>query len=444
MSDTEFKTVNKALLDFISCSPSCYHVISSFRRLLLEEGFEELRENQPWKLKKGGRYFVTRNGSSLIAFRIPENDFSNFQISAAHSDSPSFKVKEKQDLKAEGRYVELNVERYGGMICAPWFDRPLSVAGRAVVKSGDTLKTCLVNIDRDLLMMPSLAIHMNPKVNSGYEYHPQKDLIPLLGDERSQGQFPRLIADQLGVKPEDILGTDLFLYCRTPGTVWGANEEYLSSPRLDDLQCAFSIMKGFLGSKGNSRSVSVCCVFDNEEVGSLTKQGADSTLLSDVLKRICFSLGKNQEEYLQAVAGSFLISADNAHAVHPNHADKADPTNRPYMNLGPVIKFNANQKYTTDSVSAAIFREICSRAQVPCQTYANHSDIAGGSTLGNLSNAHVSLNAVDIGLAQLAMHSPYETAGAMDTWYLIRAMEKFYSTFIHPAENGWRIDSPEK
>lgn len=442
-SNHTFEETTQDLLSFIEDSPSCYHVIENFRQLLISRGFEQLFEEQPWKLREGGRYFVTRNGSSLIAFTVPRRHFSNFQISAAHSDSPSFKIKENPEMAAGGHYIELNTERYGGMIFAPWFDRPLSVAGRAVVRQDGMLKTKLVNIDRDLLMLPNLAIHMDPQINSGYEYHPQKDLIPIFGDERSQGMFAKIIAEALDVPQEDILGTDLFLYNRTPGSIWGANREYFSGPRLDDLQSAYAIMQGFLAG-GHPDSVSICCVFDNEEVGSLTKQGADSTMLSDVLERINFSLGRSREEYLTAIASSFMVSADNAHALHPNHMDKADPVNRPFLNGGPVIKFNANQKYTTDAISGAIFRELCRQAAVPCQTYANHSDIAGGSTLGNLSNAHVSLNTVDVGLPQLAMHSPYETAGVQDTWYLIQVMKQFYSVFLHPAKNGWRIDSPEK
>mgnify|MGYP002798619047 CR=1 FL=1 len=432
------RQTTRELLRFIEETPSVFHVIRRFEELLRGHGFEGLPETSPWHLKKGGKYFVTRNGSSLIAFSVPQQDFTNFQISAAHSDSPSFKIKERPELAVGGHYVELNTERYGGMIFAPWFDRPLSVAGRAVVKQSGRLETRLVHIDRDLVMLPNLAIHMDNHINSGYEYHPQKDLIPIFGDERSQGMFSRLIARAADAKESDLLASDLFLYCRTPGSIWGANQEYFSSPRLDDMQSAYAIMQGFLAG-GNPRSVSVCCIFDNEEVGSLTKQGADSTMLSDVLERINFSLGRSPEEYRTAVAASFMVSADNAHALHPNHMDKADPVNRPFLNGGPVIKFNANQKYTTDAVSAAIFRELCRRSEVPCQSYANHSDIAGGSTLGNLSNAHVSLNTVDIGLPQLAMHSPYETAGVMDAWYLIRVMKEFYASHLQPAGEGWEL-----
>ena len=424
-----FETATQNLIDFIARSPSCYHVIENFRTMLIENGFTELSETKSWNLTEGGQYFVVRADSSLIAFKIPTCDFNNFQITASHSDSPSFKIKEKEELLVDGHYVELNTEKYGGMMCAPWFDRPLSIAGKAVVRSGNSFETKLVNIDRDLVMIPNVAIHMNRQVNDGYTYHAQKDMIPLFGDETAKGTFLKLVAETISAEEKDILGTDLFLYNRMPGTIWGAHREFFSSTKLDDLQCAYTSMTGFLEG-GNPESVTVCCIFDNEEVGSSTKQGADSTFLSDTLERINGCLNRTPEQYKMAVASSFMISADNAHAVHPHHMDKADPTNRPHMNHGPVIKYNANQKYTTDSVSAAIFKGICEKAQVPCQTFANHSDQPGGSTLGNIANAHVSLNTVDIGLAQLAMHSPYETAGTKDTWYMIRVLKEFYSTHI--------------
>ncbi len=430
-----FETTTRNLIRFIQDCPTCYHAAAAISDILEAHGFTRLRETDAWKLEPGGTYYTVRSDSSLIAFRIPESEMKNFQIIASHSDSPSFKVKENEELSVDGHYTELNVEKYGGMLFAPWFDRPLSVAGRAVVRSGNMLAARLVNIDRDLLMIPNVAIHMNREVNEGYKYHPQKDMIPLLGDETAKGGFRKLIAESLQVSPDDILGTDLFLYNRVPGTIWGAAGEYFSSARLDDLQCAYASVQALLAG-GNEHSVCVCCVFDNEEVGSTTKQGADSSFLQDVLTRINSCLGRTQEQYQMAVASGFMLSADNAHAVHPHHLDKADPTNRPYMNHGPVIKFNANQKYTTDAVSGAVFRSLCEMAGVPCQTYANHSDIPGGSTLGNISNAHVSLNTADIGLAQLAMHSPYETAGTKDTWYMIQAMQAFYQTHISFTEKG--------
>ena len=297
------------------------------------------------------------------------------------------------------------------------------------------MKQRLINFDRDLVMIPNLAIHMDRNLNDGYKYNAQKDMIPIWGDEASEGSFDEMVAAECGAAKEDVVSTDLFLYNRMPGTVWGAQNEYISSPHLDDVQCAYASVKAML--KGHHReSISVCCVFDNEEVGSGTKQGAASSFLKDVLERIAFGLGMNAEELKMLLSESFLISADNAHAVHPNHMDKADPTNRPYMNGGIVIKYNANQRYTTDAVSAAVFQEICRKAEVPVQSYVNRSDVPGGSTLGNIASRQVSVNMVDIGLAQLAMHSPYETAGVRDTAYLIRALEAFYSTGIRREKDG--------
>ncbi len=436
----EFEKTARELLTFLGDSPTCFHAVEQMAELLEDEGFEELREEKSWKLKEGGRYYVTRNRSSLIAFKTPSKHFTGFQIMASHSDSPSFKIKEHPEMEAEGHYIKLNVEKYGGMLCAPWFDRPLSVAGRLVVREKNGLATKLVKVDRDLVLIPNLAIHMNREVNNGYAYNPQVDLLPLYGDETAKGTFMKTIAKCAGVKEEDILGHDLFLYNRMPGSIWGAGEEYISSARLDDLQCAFSSLKGFLKG-GHTDSVTVHAVFDNEEVGSGTKQGADSTFLEDTLRRINRGLGRSEDEYLMALASSFMVSADNAHAVHPNKADKADPVNRPYMNGGIVIKYNADQKYTSDAVSAGIFRTICEEAGVPVQSFTNRSDIAGGSTLGNLSNSHVALNTVDIGLPQLAMHSPYETAGVKDTCWLITAAERFFSSSIKAKGSGaYEID----
>ena len=414
------------LIQFLETSPSCFHAIDNIKNILSKEQFVQLRENEKWQIRRGGRYFVTRNDSSVIAFTVPEQEMAGMRIIASHSDSPAFKVKENPELEADGHYIKLNVEGYGGMLCAPWLDRPLSVAGRIIVKdSSGRLSSRLVNIDRDLVLIPNLAIHMNREANAGYKYNAQKDMLPLYGSLTAKGTFMELIADAAGVKKDDILGHDLFLYSRQPASIWGASEEFISCGRLDDLQCAFAALKGFLAGKKSSH-LAVCCVLDNEEVGSSTKQGAASTFLYDTLTRMHDSLGHTREDYLIHLADSFMLSADNAHAVHPNHPDKSDPSNRPYLNGGIVLKFNANQKYCTDGVSAAMFRDICNEAGVPVQTFSNRSDMAGGSTLGNISNTQVALNTADIGLPQLAMHSPYETAGVEDTKYLIRAAEKFY------------------
>lgn len=413
------------LLDFIQKSPTAFHAVEEMSLRFRQEGFEELKENTPWNLKKGGRYFVTRNHSALIAFSVPETDVRKFHIIASHSDSPTFKIKENPEILSDNVYVKLNVEKYGGMICAPWVDRPLSVAGRLVVKENGKLIEKLVRIDRDLLLIPSLAIHMNRSVNEGVAYNVQKDLLPLYGGEEAKDTFMKLVADAAGVTEEDILGHDLFLYSRTPGAIWGAEEEFISSGRLDDLQCAFSSMEGLLAGD-HKESIAVHCVLDNEEVGSGSRQGAASTFLKDTLWRINAGLGRSYEEYLMTLAESFCISADNAHSVHPNYLDKADPVNHPVMNKGIVIKYNADQKYCTDAFSAAVFKDICKDADVPFQTFVNRSDMAGGSTLGNISITQVAVPTVDIGLPQLGMHSPYETAGVKDTAYFIKAAKEFF------------------
>ena len=414
------------LLDFIEKSPTAFQAVDEMQKRLTENGFEVLSEKEYWKLIPGGKYLVTRNNSALIAFCIPEKESRVFHIMASHSDSPSFKIKENPEIKVDNSYVKLNVEKYGGMLMAPWFDRPLSVAGRVIIRRNGGLKEKLVNIKRDLVMIPNLAIHMNREANNGVSYNPQKDLQPLFAVGNTDRTLLEIIAEQTGVKKEDIISHDLFLYNRMPGTVWGADREFVSSARLDDLQCAFASMEGLLRAQ-NHESIAVHCVMDNEEVGSGTKQGAASTFLKDTLLRINMGLGITYEEYLMTLAGSFMVSADNAHALHPNYTDKTDPTNHPVLNKGIVIKFNANQKYCTDAVSAAIFKELCTKAGVPYQTFVNRSDIAGGSTLGNISNTQVPMNTVDIGLPQLAMHSPYETAGVKDTEYLVRAAEELFA-----------------
>lgn len=414
------------LLDFIEKSPTAFQAVDEMQKRLTENGFEVLSEKEYWKLVPGGKYLVTRNNSALIAFCIPEKESRVFHIMASHSDSPSFKIKENPEIKVDNSYVKLNVEKYGGMLMAPWFDRPLSVAGRVIIRRNGGLKEKLINIKRDLVMIPNLAIHMNREANNGVSYNPQKDLQPLFAVGNTDRTLLEIIAEQTGVKKEDIISHDLFLYNRMPGTVWGADREFVSSARLDDLQCAFASMEGLLRAQ-NHESIAVHCVMDNEEVGSGTKQGAASTFLKDTLLRINMGLGRTYEEYLMTLAGSFMVSADNAHALHPNYTDKTDPTNHPVLNKGIVIKFNANQKYCTDAVSAAIFKELCTKAGVPYQTFVNCSDIAGGSTLGNISNTQVPMNTVDIGLPQLAMHSPYETAGVKDTEYLVRAAEELFA-----------------
>ena len=422
------------MLQFIQKSPTCFHAVAALKEMLEAEGYREWKETEAWSVEEGGKYYVVRNESSIIALQFPQKDgYKGFHMVASHSDSPSFKVKEAPEMLVEKQYVKLNTEKYGGMILSTWLDRALSVAGRVVVQGEEGLQTRLVNIDKDLLVIPNVAIHMNREMNKGVEYNPQIDMLPLMagavsseGEEDPKGNLLKMAAEEIGVEPEEILGHDLFLYVREPGRVLGANDEFVFSPRLDDLQCAYASMRAFLESTPEDY-VNVCAVFDNEEVGSGTRQGADSTFLEDVLARCCEAAGMTKGEYCRLVAGSFLISADNAHAVHPNHPEKADPTNRPYLNGGPVIKYHGSQKYTSDAVTSAKMKSLCKKAGVPCQTFANRSDSVGGSTLGNISTAHVSVASVDIGLPQLAMHSAVETAGVMDTWYCVEALKEFYN-----------------
>ncbi|MGI6178044.1 MAG: M18 family aminopeptidase [Eubacterium sp.] len=432
-----YENITSELIDFLKKSPTCFHAAAEIIAVLKQNGYSELSEGAEWKLKKGGKYFVSRNGSSVIAFRIPGFDYTGMQIAAAHTDSPMLKIKcsDPEMVRADA-YVSLNVEVYGGMLMAPWFDRPLSVAGRVIVERGNSLSSKLVDVGRDLVLIPNVAIHMNRDQNKGVAYNEQTDLIPLFGSADAKGSFNKIIAKAAGVSEKKIVASDLFVYNRTAPAVWGAEGEFFSAPRIDDLECAYTLLKGFVDADENAASVPVYAAFDNEEVGSLTKQGADSTFLADVIARINDACGKTRQGALAVIANSMMASGDNAHAVHPNHPELCDPVNKPQMNKGIVLKFNANQHYTTDAVSEAMFRRICEKAGVPCQQFVNRSDMRGGGTLGNISNAHVSLNTFDIGLAQLAMHSPYETAGTKDPEYMALAMKEFFSTAVVCGQRG--------
>ncbi|MBQ1493054.1 MAG: M18 family aminopeptidase [Blautia sp.] len=429
------REINRELRDFLDQSPNAYFAVENFRRLLEEEGFMRLTETQKWELSPGNSYYVTRNDAAIVAFRLPEGEAAGFQMFAAHCDSPAFRVKPNAEIVVENRLVKLNVEKYGGILLYPWLDRPLSVAGRLFVRAGNKVERHLVNIDRDLLCIPSLAIHMNREANKGINWNIQKDLLPLFSMDGEKGDFLKLLAKEAGVKAEDILETDLFLYNRMKSTLMGAGEEFLMSGHLDDLQCAFSGMRGLLSAKPEG-AVALCAIFDNEEVGSKSRQGAAGSFLADTLKRINRCLGGGEEEYLCRLASSFLVSADNAHGVHPNYPDKADPTNRPQLNGGIVLKYAANQKYTSDGYSGSLFRSLCEAAGVPLQTFVNRSDMEGGSTLGNLSLAQVTVPTVDIGLPQLAMHSAYETAGTSDTLSLVKAVKVLFESSMRVEEGS--------
>ena len=448
--------MTKELKKFLDESPVGLYAAANIRRMLLENGYTECQEGSEWSLVPGGRYFVMRNGSAVIAFQIPEEgSWGGFQIAASHLDSPTFRIKSNAEIVVENRYVTLNVEKYGGMLLAPWLDRPLSAAGRVLVRTEDGIETRLVNIDRDLMIIPNVAIHMNREINNGYKWDMKQDLRPLLAGVQAPDAanpeaavpaadkstedigtiFRRLVAEEAGASLEDVLDTDLYLYNREKASVIGLNGEFISSGRLDDLQCAFGTLKGFLAARPE-KSIAVYCAFDNEEVGSMTKQGADSPFLRCILERISAALGRSRDGFMASLSSSFMISADNAHAVHPNHPELEDPSHRPVPNGGIVIKYSANQKYTTDAVSGAVMKEICRKAGVPVQIFYNRSDLPGGSTLGNISTTQLSINTVDIGLAQLAMHSAYETAGVKDTEYLARASAEFFSGAVTGTGDG--------
>ena len=428
--------LNRGLLSFIAASPSVFHTVASIRERLDSAGFTRLKEGQSWALQSGQGYYTVRNDSSIIAFRIPAElrDY-HFQLAAVHGDSPTFKLKAVPELAGPGEYLRLNVEAYGGMLDYSWLDRPLSVAGRVFVRDGGKLLSHLLYLDKDILLIPSVAIHMNRNANSGIAFNRQVDLCPLFSaGGLEKGGFDRMLAEALDVEPDSIVGKDLYLVNRQAGCVWGCQDEFVSSPKLDDLQAAYAALTGFL-SAADSGAVSVYCCFDNEEVGSNTMQGAMSTFLPDTLRRLNRALGRSEDDYHAAVAKSFLVSFDNAHAVHPNHPEKTDSANCCWLNQGIVIKENAAQKYTTDAFSRAVFTELCRKSEVPVQLFANRSDSAGGSTLGNISNVQVSLHALDIGLPQLAMHSAYETAGSRDTQYAVTALQAYYGTLLRIDES---------
>ena len=417
----------KDLMDFLDSSVTMFHAINECEKVLQKSGFTYLPENEKWNINKG-KYYTKRNSSSLIAFDIAEGDY-HFQISAAHSDSPTFKLKDKPIIEANG-YLKLNVEGYGGMINATWLDKPLTLAGRVMVNTDKGIETRLLHIDRDLLIIPNVPIHFNREINKGFAFNNQVDMLPIFSaGNLKEADFDNILAKELGIEAEAILAKDLYLVNRQKAAIIGFDNELISSGRLDDLECVYTSLRGFVEAE-NKNHINVFAVFDNEEVGSVTKQGAMSTFLASTLDRVNTALGKSKEEYYRAIAKSILISCDNAHAVHPNHPELFDVKNRPVLNQGIAIKESANQKYTTDAFSRAILKKILEKKNIPYQTFANRSDIAGGSTLGNLSNTVVSMNAVDIGLPQLAMHSAYETAGAKDVGYAFETLKAFFEANI--------------
>lgn len=427
------KKCAQELINFLDKSPNNFFAIDTLKKELLTSGFQELKANESWNLNRDGKYFVTKNDSSLFAFipgTQPVGD-AGFKLICAHSDSPSFRIKPAPEMLTEGGVLKLNTEVYGGPILYTWFDRPLSLAGRVILKSNDPLHptTRLVDFKKPVLLIPHLAIHMNRAVNDGNPLSKQKDMLPVLtivnDTFEKENYLLNLVANELEVAPEEVLDFDLTLYDVQKGSFVGLQEEFISCGRLDDLAMVHAGMRALLDSPQGAQT-RVLAIFDNEETGSGTKQGAASPVLANILERVVKAFGGNSEDFYRAIANSFMISADMAHALHPNYPEKHDPTNHPKMGGGPVIKIHANQKYLTDADSAAVFKTICNLAGVPVQQFVNHSDMAGGSTLGNILTSQLEMRGVDMGNPMWGMHSVRETAAVADHWYAIKAFTKFF------------------
>ena len=418
-------TATEELIGFIGKSPSPYHAVSNSADLLKRNGFIRLSETERFCIERGKSYFIERNGSALIAFRIPEKADS-FSIIAAHTDSPVLRLKADPEISAAGCYVTLNAEVYGGMLEKPWFDRPLSIAGRVFARNSKGISENLLDIDRDLLVIPSLAIHMNRKTNDEGIRSVQKEMMPLFAEGTGKGKLSKLIADTLSIDESSIIDSDLIIYSREKGTIWGCRNEFFSAPRIDDLCCAFSAISAIADTK-ESNTIPLVALFDNEEIGSSTRQGALSDFLYSVMHRIMLHLGMDYEDMMIAQSKSFLLSADNGHAVHPNYAEKADITSHPCLNGGVLLKYSGNMKYTTDGKSGSYIRSLMEENDIPYQVFSNNSDIPGGSTLGNLSMEKASIETADVGIAQLSMHSPYESAGVKDPEALLSLFRIFLS-----------------
>lgn len=421
--DQKYITDTRKLLNFIMLSPSPFHAVSISASELEGMGFLPLDERKPFSIQKGKSYYVKRNSSALIAFTIPQS-FSGFHIVSAHTDSPCLKIKWNPELKAQGLPTRLNVEAYGGLILNSWLDRPLSIAGRVFIKRNGRIEEKLVNLGQKMsLVIPSLAIHQNREANNGWKISIQKEMLPIFSD--GDALFLDEVSSAAECRKEDLLDYDLFLYNKTAPVFWGADGEFFSSPKIDDLGCAWSALEA-LKNSSPTNNIAMCALFDNEETGSGTKQGALSDFLLSVTERIMESLGMGVEDKYIAYANSRMISADNGHAVHPAWKEKSDVTNMPRMNGGILLKYSASQKYTTDAESGSYVRNLMDNNNIPYQIFHNNSDVAGGSTLGNLSSQKVSIRTCDVGVAQLAMHSSYESAGTKDTSALLSLFSSFY------------------
>lgn len=426
------KAFAEDLIQFCHESASAYQAVDVLKEDLLKKGFKELKGEEDWKVKEGDKVFYIKNGTSLFAMTIGKGTYNNgFKIIGSHTDSPSFRIKPNCEIRTEG-YIKLNTEVYGGPILNTWLDKPLGVAGRVTLKSKNIMKPTIknINIEEPILYIPNLAIHMNREVNKGVELNRQRHVLPILGLETEENKnkqvFLELLAKNLKVKTTDILDYELYLVEATKGEIVGLNNEFISCKRLDNLAMSHASINALTDVKSHS-GINVCACYDNEECGSSTKQGAGSPVLVNLLERLVYALGGNREAYLKALESSFLVSADLAHAVHPNYTEEHDPTNRPYINKGPVIKVSANQRYTSDADSTAAFIQICEKAKVPYQLFVNRSDKAGGSTIGPISSSMMPIRSVDIGTAILGMHSIREFGGVDDHMFVYKAFKVFYA-----------------
>ena len=426
------KYINE-LFDFIENCPSVYHAVAHIKFILNNFGYQELKENESWQLENNKGYYVIRDNASIIAFKTGNKAASSFHITAAHIDSPTFKLKPNYELSAPS-YQRLNTEGYGGMIKYSWFDKPLSIAGRVLVQEKNKITERLINLSGHTFIIPSVAPHLL-KDGNNIEFNLQNDTLPLIGLDNGISLKEQIEKIILYNDDEKIISHDLYLYNKEKGNIIGTNHDMIASKKLDDLECAFSALEAFLEAK-NDNNINVCALFDNEEVGSGSNHGAASTFLTDILERICQTL--NKDKYV-LYSSSILLSADNAHAVHPAHPELTDPTNNVYLNKGIVIKYHAGLSYTTNATSSAIFKTILDNNNIPYQEYTNRSDKRGGSTLGHIQLEKLSITSIDIGLAQLAMHSSYETAGAKDVMYMVSGIKAFYEADIKVNENDTLI-----
>jgi len=435
MKNNNVPNKTEALLKFLNNSPVNFFAVKSVEERLLEDGYSELKATDAFTgISVGSKFYVKKNDSAIFAFNIGKESMaeSGFHLLCAHSDSPTFRIKPNAEIKGDGGIVKLNTEVYGGAVLSTWFDRPLSLAGRVVLRSQNPMQPeCkFLKIGRALLQIPNLAIHFNRQVNDGVKLSKQKDMLPIiaiLNDElEKEGLLTSIIAEELKVDKSEILDFDLYLYDTTPACLFGLNNEFISAGRLDDLSMVHAGLEALLSLEATPETTAILAIFDNEETGSQTKQGAGAPFLANLIERVMASLGASKDDYYRAVERAFMISADNAHAWHPNYSEKYDPTNHPVLGGGPVIKFNAAQKYASDAVSSAVFKQLCEKAGVPCQNFVNHSDVAGGSTLGNILSASLPVRGVDMGNPVLAMHSARETGSVADHEYCIKAFSKFF------------------